>query len=61
MPWTPTSSRVVEPDAEPDFDDLNQELQRTEWEIGYTPAKLAAAAVARPVISLFRAPRSQER
>ena len=27
---------------------MNQELQQTEWEVGYTPAKLALAAVARP-------------
>ena len=38
-------------DPEADLETLNQELQRTEWEIGYTPAKLAAAAIARPVIS----------
>jgi hypothetical protein len=32
-----------------DLDKLNEELQRTEWEVGYTPAKLAQSAVARPV------------
>ena len=60
MPRTPTTSRVVEMDPEADLETLNQELQRTEWEIGYTPAKLAAAAIARPVISLARSQHPRE-
>jgi hypothetical protein len=50
MPWTPTNSRAAVPSVgELDLDKLNEELERTEWEVGYTPAKLAQSAVARPV------------
>ena len=49
MPWTPTTSRAAVSGAELDLDKLNEELQRTEWEVGYTPAKLAQSAVARPL------------
>jgi hypothetical protein len=49
MPWTPTTSRAAVSAGELDLDKLNEELLRTEWEVGYTPAKLAQSAVARPV------------
>jgi hypothetical protein len=49
MASTPSTNRVVDLDPEPDLDELNQQLERTVWEVGYTPAKLAAAACARPV------------
>jgi hypothetical protein len=56
MPWTPTNSRdAVSSMADLDLDKLNEELERTEWEVGYTPAKLAQSAVARPVPRLVPA------
>jgi hypothetical protein len=63
MPWTPTTSRTAVTVGELDLNKLNEELQRTEWEVGYTPAKLAASAVARPVprrpVSPRQAPRTR--
>jgi hypothetical protein len=57
MPWTPTNSRdAVSSVAELDLDKLNEELERTEWEVGYTPAKLAQSAVARPLPRLVPLP-----
>ena len=54
MPWTPTNSRdAVTSMGELDLEKLNEELERTEWEVGYTPAKLAQSAVARPLPRLF--------
>jgi hypothetical protein len=55
MPWTPSTSRAAVSPGELDLDKLNEELQRTEWEVGYTPAKLAQSAVARPVPRPIRA------
>jgi hypothetical protein len=49
MPWTPTTSRAAVSAGEQDLDELNAELERTEWEVGYTPTKLAQSAAARPV------------
>jgi hypothetical protein len=49
MPWTPTTSRAAVSAGELDLDKLNEELQRTEWEVGYTPAKLLQSGVARPL------------
>ena len=49
MPWTPTTSRAALTAGELDIEKLNAELERTEWEVGYTPTKLAQSAAARPV------------
>jgi hypothetical protein len=62
MPWTPTNSRAaVTSVSELDLDKLNEELERTEWEVGYTPAKLAQSAVARPLPRLGPSPRQARR
>jgi hypothetical protein len=61
MPWTPTTSRAAVSAGELDLDKLNEELQRTEWEVGYTPAKLAQSAVARPLPRLVPSPRQARR
>jgi hypothetical protein len=52
MPWSPAASRVVEPGQDQDLERVNQELARTQWEVGYSALKLAAAAGARPIVSL---------
>jgi hypothetical protein len=49
MPWTPTTSRAAVSAGELDLDKLTEELQHTEWEVGYTPAKLLQSGVARPL------------